>query len=276
MKAHREHEVPLSDHALDVPHAAQALRDDSGLPFPSPRGQPLSDMTLSKLIKETRHQGCPPRLPIQLPGLGGRRDRPSARSVVEAALTHQVKDKVEAAYARETLCEHRRRPMNDWSSYLGRRANREPPFLSGSGPPTPDASSSRCVGSSSGSFVDTLMPLATGQIGGDIHQRLGEHTYALPHQIPIPLLQQLSTDAGRPILGSAIHHRPSVCLLLAEELTERCTMTARCQVATAYRDFHRVRCADRPAGFRRGGAMGTWHDAASARGRLQHTLPSSP
>ena len=40
------------------------------------------------------------------------------REVVEAALAHQVKDKVEAAYARSTLFERRRRLMGDWGTYL--------------------------------------------------------------------------------------------------------------------------------------------------------------
>ena len=41
-----------------------------------------------------------------------------SREVVEAALAHQVKDKVEAAYARSTLFERRRRLMGDWTTYL--------------------------------------------------------------------------------------------------------------------------------------------------------------
>ena len=56
MKANREHEVPLSPRAIEILDAARALADDSGLVFPSRRGKPLSDMTLSKLLKE---QGIP-------------------------------------------------------------------------------------------------------------------------------------------------------------------------------------------------------------------------
>ena len=40
------------------------------------------------------------------------------REVVEAALVHVVRDKVEAAYARSDLFERRRRIMNDWAAYL--------------------------------------------------------------------------------------------------------------------------------------------------------------
>ena len=44
------------------------------------------------------------------------------REVVEAALAHVVGNKVEAAYARSDLFERRRRLIDDWAGYLGRRA----------------------------------------------------------------------------------------------------------------------------------------------------------
>ncbi|MDE2720478.1 hypothetical protein [Candidatus Palauibacter polyketidifaciens] len=46
------------------------------------------------------------------------------REVVEAALAHVVKYKVEAAYRRTDLFERRRRLMDDWSVYLTRGAQR--------------------------------------------------------------------------------------------------------------------------------------------------------
>jgi len=53
MKAHREHRVPLSVRALEVFREAEKLADGSGLVFPGTRqGRALSDMTLSKLVKE--------------------------------------------------------------------------------------------------------------------------------------------------------------------------------------------------------------------------------
>lgn len=45
-----------------------------------------------------------------------RRNHP--REVVEAALAHVVRNKVEVAYKRTDLFEHRRRLMDDWASYL--------------------------------------------------------------------------------------------------------------------------------------------------------------
>ena len=93
------------------------LSDDSGLVFPSPRGKPLSDMTLSKLLKEQGIEAVPHGFRSSFRDWAAEEtDHP--REVVEAALAHQVKDKVEAAYQRSTLFERRRRLMEDWSSYL--------------------------------------------------------------------------------------------------------------------------------------------------------------
>ena len=50
------------------------------------------------------------------------------REVIEAALVHVVRNRVEAAYARSDLFERRRILMNDWSRYLaqGKGEDSEP------------------------------------------------------------------------------------------------------------------------------------------------------
>ena len=119
MKADREHEVPLSRRAMEILGAAQALRDGSGLVFPSPRGKPLSDMTLSKLIKELGIEAVPHGFRSSF-RVWAAEETNHPREVAEAALAHQIKDKVEAAYQRSTLLARRRLLMEDWSSYLSR------------------------------------------------------------------------------------------------------------------------------------------------------------
>ena len=52
MKAKRDHRAPLSGRALAILHDVQRLSDGTGQVFPNPRGKPLSDATLSQLIKE--------------------------------------------------------------------------------------------------------------------------------------------------------------------------------------------------------------------------------
>ena len=123
MKASREHRVPLSCRAAEILQAARALRNGSKLVFPSARGKPLSDMTLSKLLKEQGVQAVPHGF------LSSFRDWAAEetnhpREVVEAALAHVIQNKVEAAYARSDLFERRRRLMDDWSAYVADGAAR--------------------------------------------------------------------------------------------------------------------------------------------------------
>ena len=46
---------------------------------------------------------------------------PHPREVVEMALAHALRDKVEAAYARGPLLAKRRRLMDDWAAYCARQ-----------------------------------------------------------------------------------------------------------------------------------------------------------
>ena len=117
MKANREHRVPLSCRAAEILQAARALRNGIKLVFPSPRGKPLSDMTLSKLLKEQGVQAVPHGFRSSFRDWASEETN-HPREVIEAALAHQVKDKVEAAYARSKLFERRWRLMADWDAYL--------------------------------------------------------------------------------------------------------------------------------------------------------------
>ena len=117
MKAKRPHRVPLSGRALDILREARVLRDGTGLVFHSPRGKPLSDMTLSKLMKELGIAAVPHGFRSSFRDWASERTS-TPREVVEAALAHTVPNKVEAAYARSDLFERRRRLMDDWAVYL--------------------------------------------------------------------------------------------------------------------------------------------------------------
>ena len=119
MKTGAEHRVPLSDAALDVLEQARPLRDDSGLVFPSPlrRGRPLSDMSLTKILRTT---GLAERAVVH----GFRSsfrdwcaETGKPRELAEAALAHTVGG-VEGAYFRSDLFERRRRLMDQWAAYL--------------------------------------------------------------------------------------------------------------------------------------------------------------
>ena len=117
MKAKRDHRVPLSGRALAILRDAQSLGDSAGLVFPSPRGKPLSDMTLSKLIKELGLAAVPHGFRSSFRDWAAEQTN-TPREVVEAALAHTVRNPTEAAYARSDLFARRRRLMDDWAAYL--------------------------------------------------------------------------------------------------------------------------------------------------------------
>ena len=120
MKAKRDHRVPLSGRSLAILHDVQRLSDGTDLVFRSPRGKPLSNMTLSKLIKELGIAAVPHGFRSSFRDWAAERTN-TPREVVEAALAHTVQNPTEAAYARSDLFEHRRRLMNDWAGYLDNR-----------------------------------------------------------------------------------------------------------------------------------------------------------
>jgi integrase len=118
MKAKREHRVPLAARALEILRKAATLADGSGLVFPGTRqGRPLSDMTLSKLVKEQGFAADVHGFRTSFRTWAQERTN-FPREVAEAALAHVVKDKAEAAYARSDMFEKRRRMMESWAAFL--------------------------------------------------------------------------------------------------------------------------------------------------------------
>ncbi|MCX5517767.1 tyrosine-type recombinase/integrase [Kaistia defluvii] len=123
MKMKKLHRVPLSSRALALLDQAKALGDGSGLVFPGTKtGKPLSDMTLSKLVKELG-------FPVDVHGFRtsfrtwAQERTTFPREVAEAALAHAVGDAVEQAYARSDVFEKRRKMMDAWAAFLAERRN---------------------------------------------------------------------------------------------------------------------------------------------------------
>ena len=128
MKGGVEHVVPLSDAALAVLHKAAPLRGDDDLIFPSPRkrGSPLSDMALTKVLRDC---GLADRATVH----GFRsafRDwaaeqTNASHAVMELSLSHSVGNAVEQAYARSTLIDRRRALMAEWGRFVTGTAGAE-------------------------------------------------------------------------------------------------------------------------------------------------------
>ena len=115
----RVHRVPLTTGALAVLREARSLVDDSDLVFPSVRGRPLSDATISKMVRELGIGAVPHGFRSSFRDWASERsDAP--REVCELALAHVNSDRVEAAYRRTDLFERRRELMEEWSAFLDR------------------------------------------------------------------------------------------------------------------------------------------------------------
>lgn len=117
MKARRPHRVPLSPQALAVFEEAKAIRRaGTDLVFPSAKGATLSDMTLTKAMRDMGE-------PYTVHGFRSSfRDWAAEQTsfpgeIAEAALAHAVPNAVEAAYRRTTFFDKRREMMDAWGRY---------------------------------------------------------------------------------------------------------------------------------------------------------------
>ena len=111
--------VPLCSRALEVLDEARTLVEGtSPFLFPNRVGKQLEEKQATPDVPEAQDRG---RFPTGFRSsfrdwAAEETDHP--RDVIEAALAHVVRNKVEAAYRRTDLFERRRRLMNDWAAYL--------------------------------------------------------------------------------------------------------------------------------------------------------------
>lgn len=120
MKMKRPHRIPLSPQALDILQAARAMPKVSlkadALVFPGATGKPLSDMTLTKVLRDMKE-------PVTVHGMRSSfRDWAAEQlsmpgEIAEAALAHAVPNAVEAAYRRTTFFDKRREMMDAWGLF---------------------------------------------------------------------------------------------------------------------------------------------------------------
>lgn len=125
MKARREHEVPLSEVALSL---LKAIPETGDLVFTGTKGQELSDMSLTAVIRrmnEGEHQTW-----VDANGNGitvhgfrssfrmwAAESTSYPREVAEHALAHQLPDAVERAYQRGSQFAKRASLMAEWAVY---------------------------------------------------------------------------------------------------------------------------------------------------------------
>ncbi len=117
-KTGKEHRVPLSARAVEVLSEAREIQDRTGLVFPSINRKPLSDSSLSKLMRELEAGGTPHGFRSSFRDWAAEQSVP--REIAEQALGHAVAGQVEAAYFRSDLLEARREVMERWAVHVAR------------------------------------------------------------------------------------------------------------------------------------------------------------
>jgi len=127
MKAKREHQIPLSDAAVAL---LTSMPKDSGddVVFAGTKGQTLSDMSLTAVIRRMNGDGKPIWVDANGEGITVHGFRSSfrmwaaettnyPREVAEHALAHQLPDAVERAYQRGSQFAKRAALMAEWTVY---------------------------------------------------------------------------------------------------------------------------------------------------------------
>lgn len=117
MKGGKLHRVPLSAEAIAIFRSAAAIRRaGTDLIFPSGKGTALSDMTLTKALRDLK-------VPYTVHGFRSTfRDWAAEQTslpgeIAEAALAHAVPNAVEAAYRRTDFFDKRRELMDAWGRF---------------------------------------------------------------------------------------------------------------------------------------------------------------
>ena len=116
-KTGKVHRVPLSNQAMDLLEQARESTGGEGLVFPSQRGKPLTDSTISKLVRENGI-GCVPHGMRSSFRDWGAECSDAPREIAEFALGHVEGSAAELAYRRTDYFERRRELMQAWADYL--------------------------------------------------------------------------------------------------------------------------------------------------------------
>jgi integrase len=123
MKAKVTHRVPLSGRAGEILSAQRERHPHSDLVFPAPRGGVLSDMVLTKFLRDQGASSSEKGRVATAHGFRSSfRDWASesgyARDLAERALAHTIRNQAEAAYHRTDLLEQRRAMMGAWALFV--------------------------------------------------------------------------------------------------------------------------------------------------------------
>jgi len=121
-KTHKEHRIPLSDEALDAIKRAMAINNNQGGYVFEYNRKPIYDKIVLEAVKDAAQD---PQMTLH--GFRstfrdwGSEVTDAQSEVLEMALGHAIKSKVESAYRRGDLLDKRRILMNEWAKYCTRK-----------------------------------------------------------------------------------------------------------------------------------------------------------
>jgi integrase len=121
MKARETHVVPLSAPVVALLRARWEQRtSDTGLVFSRDGKHPISDVTMTKLLRDDGIRGITVHgFRSSFTDWAAERTR-FPKEVADKALAHKLPNKVEAAYRRTDFFEKRRKLMAQWAEYLNK------------------------------------------------------------------------------------------------------------------------------------------------------------
>ena len=115
MKGGREHRVPLSKQAIQLLEGVPRI-EKCDFVFPGARGTPLSDMTLSAVLKRMKVAAVPHGFRSTFRDWAAERTN-FPGELAEMALAHAIGSKVEAAYRRGDMLAKRANMMASWATF---------------------------------------------------------------------------------------------------------------------------------------------------------------
>ena len=118
MKADAEHIVPLNSVAMSILTRLQSESDCHGLIFMNTKGTALSDMTLTKCLRDAGQKVTAHGFRSSFRNWVAEQQREIPDPVAEAALAHTVSDAVKAAYKTTNFLEMRKPLMAAWSNFM--------------------------------------------------------------------------------------------------------------------------------------------------------------
>lgn len=117
MKGKVEHRVPLSTQAIELLQSLPRF-EKVEVVFPGVKGQVLSDMTLSAVMRRMKVDAVPHGFRSTFRDWAAERTN-FPRDLAEMALAHVIESKVEAAYRRGDMLAKRLKMMQAWADFAG-------------------------------------------------------------------------------------------------------------------------------------------------------------